>query len=421
MQETKKTQETVEVINYLKSELEFAKNVETKPQDLQKIFYLVTEKMSPWIKDWTAISWVLDNELSSQEPSLQEDTREITALRVDIRKELAKNPNTPRKILEDLGVWYPELFWENPVLDLWLLQDPGIIGKWNWKLIKALTEDFNCPNWIMKYCVKEKYLIENDCPAGLLSFAHEYAQFHDLPGIIEILSSHENTPLGILEELVELVENDSLWVELIYNPSISKYILDCIVDVAKKKLTDENEWDFNLIHTLTLLISREHILEGVELLGISEEQIETLYQAGKDLFLKEDCLCIKLAGNRETPSWILEDILERESRAEYPNTSILSKLGYNPNSSTKILKKLSESSNPSVKSAVAMNVATPEEILLVLAKDPNYSVFRAFVQRRFRVPEKVLEVLKNNENDFFRKNPNPQYGMKKKLTLRDFF
>lgn len=410
-------QETQEIVDYLKLQLEFAKDVEVNPQDLQKIFYLVTENMSPWIGDWTSASWAIDNELSSRDPGLRDDsTRQITALRIEIRKELTKNPNTPRKVLEELGVWYPYLFWENPVLDLWLLQDPGIMGKWNWKLIKALTEDFNCPNWIMEYCVKEEYLAKDDCPAGLLSFAYEYAQFNEAGWVMGVLASHEYTPLLILENLVE---DDTLWIELIYNPRSSHYMLDCMVNVACKKLADKSQWDFNLIYSLVLLLSRETLLKNIELLALSQEHIEMLYEVGKELFLAEDCLCKALAGNRETCFWILEEILERELRAEHPNTSILSELGANPNSSTEILKKLSESSNSSVKSAVALNGMTPEEILLVLAEDTDYEVFQSFVQRRYRVPEKVLQVLKMNKNDFFRKNPNPQYGMKR-LAFRDF-
>ena len=47
-----------------------------------------------------------------------------------IRKALVANPATPPQLLMDLGSQFPEQLLENPVFDLLLVENPGLLDQW---------------------------------------------------------------------------------------------------------------------------------------------------------------------------------------------------------------------------------------------------------------------------------------------------
>jgi hypothetical protein len=71
------------------------------------------------------------------------------------QKLVAQNPNTPRRVLFELGARHPRQLLQNPVFSLLLLEDPDLLQKLPAKCARGLLAQREVPLLLLEYAARD--------------------------------------------------------------------------------------------------------------------------------------------------------------------------------------------------------------------------------------------------------------------------
>jgi hypothetical protein len=121
---------------------------------------------------------------------------------------LAQNPSTPLDTLLVLAQTYPEAFLANPVLQMFLLEDPTFLHRCSEEALHALLGSKECPGWAIRslvlhpnVLVRRKVAENNNTSIALLeALAIDKDTTKDNNVRLGVVRN-ERTPLALLEDL----------------------------------------------------------------------------------------------------------------------------------------------------------------------------------------------------------------------------
>lgn len=340
----------------------------------------------------------------AQNPSANPDVLQSLQSHPDsiVRQNLVMNPNTPPFLLKVIGRQLPRQLFQNPAIDLLLLETPDLLAEDVSTILCSLVKRSIVPDSVLEYAVnypsssvklavimnsQTPKIIIDDLTKNQNTRVSEAAQLH---------ISYDNSERNNWEEIAQKAINnvfkdsfenfdESISLILQHIKELSKDIPNYLMKnlVYEKDVTEIKESDLEKLANSKNLKNREkaakypntptHLLEK-----ISESTAYSIAWA--------------LAGNPNTPSNILATLLRRPGN--YSN-----KLGIhianNPNVTAELLEEIINMyKHDKVDEAIASNPRTPAYIIEKLATDKRVknAVHRAIVLN-FNTPVEVLEKL----------------------------
>ncbi len=132
---------------------------------------------------------------------------------IEIRKTIVRNPNTPTETLIELGVEFSEELAENPIIDLWLLEDNCFL--------------FSQKNELKEYdeCNLAEIASNLKTPINLLNILAQSS----ITSVREEVASNPKTTISILEKLATDSDN-YIRGEVAKNPQTPMILLEKLAD-----------------------------------------------------------------------------------------------------------------------------------------------------------------------------------------------
>jgi hypothetical protein len=340
---------------------------------------------------------------------------------------LASNPNTPLTTLLRLGQTHPDEFLHNPSLDLFFVEDPGLLEKFSTHLLDAILAR-PLPLWLQMLLLRRPSASVRCQLAQSTKLAQEVLAFlaKDQQSFVRAeVAANQSTPAFILAQFA----NDP-----------SKVVRRRLMEngaTPSEALCEMLRSDPGLLRVSRNIAKHPNIRKAI-LLIVEREKPEIL--RGNPSFLHKlsnDALSAVLTFF-ETPDWMLWSLsthtneFVRRQVGVHPNTpsETLEILASDPNEHTRqgvarnpktlgsALLRLSKDSVERIRGAVAENPGTPPKTLGALAIDPCASV-RGRAGQNPNLFIEMIEYLARDRDDFVRehvaKNPNTPAVLLQKL------
>ena len=292
-----------------------------------------------------------------------------------VEPNLALNPNTPLATLLRLGQTHPDEFLHNPSLELFFIEDPGLIGKFPAQLLNAILAR-PLPLWLQRLMVRHPtasvrfQLVQSPrLTLGLLAwFAEDKESF-----IRAEVAANQRTPAAVLAQLTgdptqavrrRLLENEA-------TPS------EALCHILRG--------DPGLLRVSRNIAKHPNIRKAI-LLIVEGEKPEIL--RGNPSFLHQlsnDALNAVLTFF-ETPGWMLWSL------STHSNEFVRRQVGVHPNTPGETLEALASDPSEHTRQGVARNPQTPAAALLRLSRD-SVERIRGTVAENPGTPPKTLGAL----------------------------
>ena len=290
----------------------------------------------------------------------------------NVRKTVTSNPKTPKKILFNLGVFFPQELLSNPIFDASLLGDLSFIRKIPFGVLSILVQQNNAPRFLLNYAANH--------PARKVS---DTAKMHiDISGEMS-----EGWHEAVAENLK------------IYSYS---FIHDFHGIIWNFRSGARVNGDFETLQRSFRLLTNFYDLTQAEVLFKSQmakrniaKNFQTTSIVLKKLAFDEDC-CIRsdASANPNTPAEVLRLL------AEDSNSGVRNNVAGNPSTPAETLESFATVSNIKILHRLAGNPSTPVEILESLMSDCNNSMLKA-VAGNPSTPAEILELLADDSKDWF--------------------
>lgn len=263
---------------------------------------------------------------------------------------LVANPNTPTKVLLELGKHFPEKLLDNAVFSFLLLENPNFLEEMPRETLHSILKCSSVP---------ESFL--------------EWAATRDKSEFKQAIAENPQTPGTILELIAETKSPSWLLRSIAKNPSAPAELLEKLANrkdsFIDKAIAENPKIPDNLVEKLAgnpnaskALCKNMHISASLLKKLAKPENRITRSQMIRDL----------IANHPNTPPETLEEWVEK-----VPSLAIA--LAKNPSTPITALELLAESKDPKVRKAVAENARTPASLLEELAEDDHQNVREAVV------------------------------------------
>ncbi|WP_144864546.1 HEAT repeat domain-containing protein, partial [Hyella patelloides] len=362
----------------------------------------------------------------------------------EFKKALVNNPNTPTKVLFQLGEYFPQDLLFNPTFNLLYLENPNFVRELPVRTLFSLVLQHDTPRFILEYAAKHenKEIAESSQLHVNLSgeinsqwheTAHKILKKHFnrythtekderfLGNLYEFILPHifhyreykicvaynQQSPNNILEKLA--LDNDKeVRLLVAKNKNSSTKILELLAtdkDNLIRQTIAENS--YTPAHILSQLaidennLVRQTIAENphtpAHILSQFANQKKYLYYVAKNPSTslntleqiatdKNYLVCRGLLKNPNIPTYLISKFANQE------RYSFDESIAKNPNTSLVILEQLATDKDSLIRQSVAENLKTPVTILEQFATDRNYRV-RASVAKNPNISIKMLERL----------------------------
>lgn len=289
-----------------------------------------------------------------------------------VRKAVASNPNTPKKILFRLGTYFPQELLNNPIFDFSLLGDLRFIRKIPSRILSILTQQNNVPQFLLNYATNHPNLIVVNTAKMHVSISGEMTErWHQ---VVEDMMQNGSFVYGFIDKF-----NGVVWD--------FKHGLRCYGDPETphrsfKLLTNFCEFFKTDIFFKNQMYKRNTVRNP-------NTPLIVLKQLARD---EDSSIRRDVAENPSTPAEILE-LLAKNS-----NNGIRHSVARNPNTPIETLKVLATHSDTNIRYGIAGNPSTPAETLKLLVNDFNHPIYRA-VAGNPNTSAETLEWLADNSEE----------------------
>jgi hypothetical protein len=339
----------------------------------------------------------------AQNPSANPDILQSLQSHPDsiVRQNLVMNPNTPPSLLKVIGRQLPRHLFQNPAIDLLLLETPDLLAEDVSTILCSLVKQSIVPDSVLEYAVnypsssvKLAVIMNSQTPKRIIdnlatnqnTCVSEAAQLHIGYDNSECNNWEEIAQKAINNVFKDFSENFEGSISLIsqqikeFSKNIPNYLIKNLVD--EKDVTEMKESDLDKLANSKNLKDREKAAKYSN----TPTHLEKLSKS------TAYSIAWALAGNPNTPSNVLATLLRRPGN--YSN-----KLGMhianNPNVTIDLLEEIINMyKHDKVDEAIASNYRTPAYILEKLATDKRVknAVHRAIILNS-NTPVEVLENL----------------------------
>jgi hypothetical protein len=355
------------------------------------------------------------------------------------RLHVAANPNTPTKVLLNLGSEFPEALLDNPIFPLLLLENPNLVKeiplttllsllKCETVPVSFLEQAANKSDWQVRLAVAAN----PQTPKAALA---KLGQSSDAQ-IAELVRLHVNwageMTSGWHEAAREEMQKTTTLVvikdreylrELAKIGLLTEWVIQHLLRLRGNSVIDivlqgVASWVDNFPHILELLAKDNKWEIRLAVAKNPNTPASILEDLARDCYWE---IRIAVSQNPSTPASILEDLARdwyweiKMAVAQNPNTSarILEQLSRdddayeqgvagNPNTPEKILQQLAQDTSCYVRSSVARNPNIPVRILEQLAQDNTWHV-RWFIAGNPNTPIRILQQLAKDKNNIIRR------------------
>ncbi len=301
----------------------------------------------------------------------------------EIRREVAKNPNTPIEVLFILAVHFPSEFFSNPILGLAVMVNPNLLAEAPERARQRLLSHPLCPEGFMRWA--QKHGSENDLLA-LLQNPHtprpilDELSNHNLPGVAESAQLHSQydacpapyaaqlTSVFIDTEEAATLVSFGLIPEWLEAPLLAETDKELKMALAKSEFSSSGvlsvlQWDHD---------------EEVRRLAIQNPN----FQPGEDfqteiVGAKENLL--RLPTDLWTPTWIAMQVIQ------------------DPNTPAELISQLASHNDWRMRQSVAAHAFLTLEARSVLLEDLDFDVRIAFSGRADLQTKEILKLLLDSE------------------------
>ena len=303
------------------------------------------------------------------------------------RQGVAGNPNTPTKILLDLGAEFPRELFNNPIFDLLLIEDINFVNKIPLPTLRSILRQQDVPQYILEQACNRADLEVQLALANKINSSKKvlsklskskYAEVAEAASLHialmgEITDSFE---LKSQELIINSLSKDrnykstiDSWAVLIQIISIPTYIIRYLIqgniyEGLFKKIAQSPAISSQTIDLLT-----QH----------SNKSIRGLLASNPRISINHICLLSDNLSN-----WILQKTVAT-----------------NPTTPVDILEKLSDATHKAVRATVASNLNTPIETLNKLTQDPDSTTIKNALRS--------IAIKTDKYDDFLRKYGSSMY------------
>lgn len=318
------------------------------------------------------------------------------------RQNVAANPNTPTKILFDLGAEFPRQLLDNPILYLLLLEKPNVVSEIPIATLRSLVTQDDIPESFIVECAERRtdkeLLLAMTMNSTLSHNILEKLIQSKLPEVTEAAKLHINWSGEITEGWQELAEEKIKAIRPSYSgAAASVYYLQ-----HERPYLEVLAW-LGYIPEFLILHWRHH-WNVKEILTRIASSINTapniLAEFGKD---ENPHMRRIVAGNPSTPSPTLELLVEDNTEDKSAiisgySTRVRVALCQNYNAPEKVLVKLAQDENFCIRRDVATNIKLPSEIAKILAQDPE-EIVRFAIAKNINTPlDSLAELSRDKES-----------------------
>ncbi|MFN6561073.1 MAG: hypothetical protein RMY28_014970 [Nostoc sp. ChiSLP01] len=259
----------------------------------------------------------------------------------EVREAVARNPNTPTKVLLKLGQEFPDAIIANPVFNLLLLENPE--------------------SHFVRLSLARSTTTSEDAIARLSQIEDEE--------ILCAVAANSNTPLRILEQFLEgppvfydeddadVCDFDRFFIAILQNPNTSESLLLDLADLGSINVK----------------------------IAIAENPKAPLSLLNEFADWRDFSMHQAIARNPQAPMAILEKLAAQKTKEirhlvkSHPNVSetaiaIVDFLDGKPGTSIDLIERLARDERASVRLLVAAHPSTPAKVLEKLARDKDEDV-----------------------------------------------
>ncbi|VEP18345.1 conserved hypothetical protein [Hyella patelloides LEGE 07179] len=282
-----------------------------------------------------------------------------------VRKAVTSNPNTPKKILFILGVYFPQELLNNPIFDFSLLGDLTFIKKIPSGVLSILIQQNNAPLFLLNYAANHPATIVANTAKMHVSISGEITQ-------------------GWHKVVEETIQNSSF---------VNKFIDDFNGVVWDFRYGARCRGDFETPQrSFKLLTNFYEFIQSIRLINQLLKGYTAQNPSTKSIILEQlacdenSSIRRNVAENPSTPPETLE-LLAKDS-----NNGVRNSAAGNHNTSISILQSLATDPDINIRYRVAGNPTTPLETLKLLANDSYYGIRRA-IAGNSNTPAEILKLL----------------------------
>jgi hypothetical protein len=309
---------------------------------------------------------------------------------LEVKRNVTLNPNTPLEALIRLGQLFFKEFAQNPSLQLFLLEDPNFLQKLPWRLLNDLTNISQLPEFLMEAFVSSPYEKIQEKMASHPKLPKEYIEhflLHENRNIRKRATLNPNTPIGLLQSLVELGSNESLTDFEDQFPTSNEALI--------REFSTKGFWAKMLVarnpntpvDVLDALFLDANYQVRAQVAANPNTNSETLQRALLD---PEEFVISSALMNQNLPPSSLEVLLEREM------PQIWSVLAARQDTPASVLQRLIQEKNSPYRRSVLEHPNITEEILNVLSFDEDEEL-RSLVGAHEKTSEECLKRPKTTE------------------------
>ncbi|CAN1211465.1 hypothetical protein TUMEXPCC7403_14780 [Tumidithrix helvetica PCC 7403] len=304
-----------------------------------------------------------------------------------IRQGVVSNPNTPVKVLLDLGGEFPAQLLVNPIFTLLLLENPDLLSDIPPKTVYSLVRQANCP---LSFLVK---LAENQSNEPLLlgmamnpnlpnNILEKLIQ-SDNPNVSEAAKWHVSRVLDVNKNWDEIAQTAIAQTTKSISSVISTHKNANIVEIPLRALADAGGIPLSLFWEWHKNPDLRQVNYSAGRSPHTSTEILELLALSNDLRLK-----ISLAANPSTPTSILDKLAQEQ------DLELKIALATNTSTPTSIFNKLAQEQDPKLKMALVANPSTPSSVLDKLAQSPDLKL-KIAIAKNPQTSASTLEKLAN--------------------------
>ena len=325
------------------------------------------------------------------------------------RQGVASNPNTPTETFVKLGQQFPKEFLANPALDLLLLENPGLMEQVPQSLLIRLVKQADCPSSMLNWAASHENAKVQMAVAMNVS-APEFA----LQRLRE--SQHKAIRNAVLQQSVNLFDQDP---EKAFETAVSERIGSLSIEEISEAISNADigaaQWTAQPLLCRLAISNGGPIFSPIGLARILKDTPLSV-DAIKNVLLNYP-RWLDVAFENLTPNIYKIQILTEYSK--HPNKYKRINVARNIATPADVLALMAEDEDQEVQLYVAANPNTPLENILDFA---SIEQFKEAVAKNESAPDQILAELSLNEKTAVRGNVagNPKTSLETlKVLLND--